>query len=186
VRPAQADFFLLGQPISADYTCADNLSGTTCEGTIAQGSALDTAMAGGKTFVVGATDGAGNPASLTVTYAVGYQANPLYDTAKLHKSGSTIPIKLQLFDHAGGNISNAELTVRAVGVRPVGSNASVAANSPGNSNPDAVFRFDPALDTTGGGYEFNLKTTGLAPGRYNLYFVVGDAAHVYATEFQVR
>jgi len=42
----------------------------------------------------------------------------------------------------------------------------------GNANPDSDFRFDPTLGTSGG-YIFNLKTTGLTTGTYNLYFTAG-------------
>ena len=51
--------------------------------------------------------------------------------------------------------------------------------------PGQNFRFDPTLGETGG-YIYNLKTTGYAPGTYRLYFTVGADSHVYTTQFQVR
>ena len=55
----------------------------------------------------------------------------------------------------------------------------------GNANPDQNFRFDPTLGSTGG-YIFNLKTGGYAPGTYKLDFTVGGEAHVYTVQFQIR
>ena len=40
----------------------------------------------------------------------------------------------------------------------------------GNANPDFDSRYDAALE----GYIFNLKTTGLTTGTYNLNFTVGS------------
>ncbi|HEX8352464.1 MAG TPA: pectinesterase family protein, partial [Pyrinomonadaceae bacterium] len=49
VRPEEGGFYALGQSVPADYACADNLSGNaTCGGTVAGGSALDTATVGAK------------------------------------------------------------------------------------------------------------------------------------------
>jgi len=55
----------------------------------------------------------------------------------------------------------------------------------GTANPNRGFRFDPTLGETGG-YIYNLKTTGFAPGTYRLYFTVGTDPYVYTTQFQVR
>ena len=57
----------------------------------------------------------------------------------------------------------------------------------GNANPDGNFRFDPSLGGSGG-YQFNLKTTGLATGTYALaWTATGDpAVHRSEVLFQVR
>ena len=69
--PADAGSFILGQQVAASYACTDGLSGVdTCAGPVASGSNIDTASVGQKTFVVNATDKAGNPASLSVSYSV--------------------------------------------------------------------------------------------------------------------
>ena len=69
--PANAGSFILGQQVAASYACTDGLSGVdTCAGPVASGSNIDTASVGQKTFVVNATDKAGNPASLSVSYSV--------------------------------------------------------------------------------------------------------------------
>jgi hypothetical protein len=51
----------------------------------------------------------------------------------------------------------------------------------GNANPDFDFRYDAAL----AGYIFNLKTTGLGTGTYQLCFTVGGCA-VLSAAFEVR
>jgi hypothetical protein len=59
------------------------------------------------------------------------------------------------------------------------------AEDSGNSNPNNDFRFDPTLGS-GGGYIFNLKTTGLATGSYTLNFTVGTDSTLYTAPFQVK
>jgi pectin methylesterase-like acyl-CoA thioesterase len=186
VRPAEGGFYKVGESVLADFACSDNLSGNaTCEGTVAGASPLDTATVGAKTFTVNTSDEAGNQVSKTINYTVGFALAPLYEEEKVNKAGSTVPVKLQLLDNAGANLSSADTVVRAVGVSLVSSDTYGPVAAPGNSNPDNVFRFDPTLGETGG-YIYNLKTTGYAPGTYRLYFTVGADTHVYTTQFQVR
>ena len=57
--------------VLADYSCDDDDSGiATCEGTVQDGAAIDTATAGEKFFVVMATDIAGNIHRVEVRYTV--------------------------------------------------------------------------------------------------------------------
>ena len=51
-----------------------------------------------------------------------------------------------------------------------------------NANPDFEFRFHASL----AGYIFNLKTTGLATGTYELNFTAGSDPTVYSAPFAVR
>ena len=186
LRPAEGAFYLLGEPVLADFACNDNLSGNaTCVGTVEAASPVDTATAGPKTFNVNTTDEAGNQASQTINYAVGFRLGSLYEVDKANKAGSTIPVKLQLLDNAGANVSSADKVVHALGVSLVSTEAYGPIADAGNANPGQNFRFDPTLGETGG-YVFNLKTTGYAPGTYRLYFTVGADPHVYTTQFQVR
>ena len=186
VRPAEGGFYKVGESVPANFACSDNLSGNaSCVGTVASASPLDTATAGAKTFTVSTSDMAGNQSTLTVNYTVGFALARLYDENKENKSGSTVPLKLQLLDHAGANLSSAGRVIHAVGVGLASANTYGPPNAPGNSNPDQNFRFDPTLGATGG-YIYNLKTTGYAPGTYRLYFTVGADPHLYTTQFRVR
>ena len=109
----------------------------------------------------------------------------LYDPTRAHRSGSTIPIKLQLCD-ASGNLSSPNIVLIALNVQLVSSAAPGVVEDSGNANPDSNFRYDASLGGTGG-YIFNLSTRGLATGTYNLNFkVVGSDPTIYTAPFQVR
>jgi hypothetical protein len=63
----------LGSQVLADYACADEPNGSgmdSCEGSVADGAAVDTASLGQKTFTVNASDHAGNTESKSVSYTV--------------------------------------------------------------------------------------------------------------------
>jgi hypothetical protein len=72
VAPVDGATYHRGDVVPASYTCADQGGSglATCNGTVPTGSPIDTSTLGTKTFTVNATDGAGNPASQTVTYTV--------------------------------------------------------------------------------------------------------------------
>jgi hypothetical protein len=108
----------------------------------------------------------------------------LYDPAKLHKSGSTIPVKLQLCDGAS-NISAAGIVLHATGVQKVGDVGSGTPEDSGNANPDSDFRYDATLGDTGG-YIFNLSTKGLVSGTYLLNFTVEGDSTNYSIEFRIK
>ena len=114
-----------------------------------------------------------------------YSVCLLYDATKAVRSGATIPIKLELCDGSGNDLSSASITVHAVSVVQTSSSITGAVEDSGGANPDNDFRFDSTLGSTGG-YIFNLKTTGLATGTYNLNFTVTGDSFVYAAPFQVK
>src|SRR5688572_29422757 len=102
--------YLLNQAVASNYGCSDSGSGvSSCVGPVANGSNIYTASADAKTFSVNATDHVGNTSSQSVSYSVGYGFVALYDQTKVHKSGSTIPIKIQIVDANGVNQSSASL-----------------------------------------------------------------------------
>jgi Ca2+-binding RTX toxin-like protein len=71
--PASGASYSLNQPVIANYSCQDEAGGSglkSCQGTVANGSPIDTASTGSKTFTVTATDNAGNQNSVTRTYSV--------------------------------------------------------------------------------------------------------------------
>lgn len=106
------------------------------------------------TFVVSALNGsAAGAATLTSTYDV----ERLPPDAVM-PAGATIPIKVQLLDASGANVSSPNTTVTLVDVDP----------SPPTPINDS-FRYDEALGGSGGGYQYNLRTRGWEPGTYTLY-----------------
>jgi hypothetical protein len=177
----------LNQSVAASFTCQDGGAGVaTCNGTAPNGGNIDTSSAGSKSFSVSATDNAGNVASpQSVAYTVGYGFVVLFDQTKAAKSGSVVPIKVQLVDALGHNVSSVAIVVHAVSLTQIATSASESVNDAGSSNPDANFRFDSSLGA-GGGYIFNLKTTGLATGTYRLGFAVDAAPGIYFVQFAVR
>jgi probable HAF family extracellular repeat protein len=69
--PAANATYQLNASVGASYACVDSGSGVaSCQGTVANGSPINTSSTGTKSFTVTATDNAGNPATLTVTYTV--------------------------------------------------------------------------------------------------------------------
>jgi hypothetical protein len=137
---------------------------------------------GTKTFTVQATDAVLNQASRTVSYDVAYNVCLLYDPTKVKKAGSTVPIKLQACDAAGANLSRPDIAVVATSVLMVSTNTSGVPDDAGNANPDGNFRYDASLP----GYIFNLKTTGLAAGTWELRFRIAGDPTEHGAGFQVR
>ncbi len=69
--PANGVIYTQGAVVNADYACADNESGlASCDGTVANGAAIDTSSAGAHTFTVTATDNEGNPYTVVSAYSV--------------------------------------------------------------------------------------------------------------------
>lgn len=174
-----ATSYPLGQTVNAAYGCSDGGSGVaTCAGTVANGAPIDTGSIGAKTFAVNGTDNVGNTSSSSVAYSVRYNLCFSYDTSKPANSGSTIPVKVSLCDANGHNLSSPSVTLTVVGVSPIPSR--------GNANPGGQFRYDATLGQ-GGGYIFNLNTTGYPAGNHTLNFAVsGDPVTVYQAPFVIR
>ncbi|MEO5841949.1 MAG: S8 family serine peptidase, partial [Acidimicrobiales bacterium] len=70
--PVNGATFHVGDTVHADFSCNDTGGSglATCSGTVTNGSPINTATVGSRSFTVNATDGAGNPASRTHTYTV--------------------------------------------------------------------------------------------------------------------
>ncbi|HEV2763985.1 MAG TPA: PxKF domain-containing protein, partial [Pyrinomonadaceae bacterium] len=113
--------------------------------------------------------------------AARYGVRALYDETKTHKSGSTVPVKLQLTDASGANVSSPSLAVTALGTTRVSTNAAETPEDAGNSNPDFNFRYDAGLV----GYVYNLKTKGYAPGTYVLTFRVAGDPTAHTVQFRI-
>ena len=121
-----------------------------------------------------------SPSSDTATLSVSFNICLLYDPTKAVKSGATYPIKIQLCDVNGNNVSSAGTVVQAVNIQQVSTSAFGDVLSSGNSNEDNNFRFDNGM------YIFNLKTTGLSTGVYKLFFTAGSDPVLHSVEFQVK
>jgi hypothetical protein len=116
--PMDGATYTLGQVVNANYGCQDETGGSgisSCIGTAANGSPIDTSSVGDKSFTVNAVDHAGNPASSTQNYTVGYNfgdgagfAGPVNSPPMVNtgKAGRTYPVRWQLKDANGNYISS--------------------------------------------------------------------------------
>jgi hypothetical protein len=173
--PAGATY-LLNESVTADFACADGGSGVaTCDGTVSDGSGVDTASVGEKPFAVMATDAVGNSASQNVNFTVTYNICGLYDPTKEYKANATIAIKLRLCDANGVNVSEERIVVHAEFVTP-------PATLDSRANPDNNFKYDPGLQ----GYIYRLSSKGYSPGVYTLYFTVAADPATHSVEFVIR
>lgn len=179
---APSGTYTIGQAVNAAYACADLVGVIDCIGDAPNGGAVNTAAAGTHTFTVNARDAAGNSSFAASTYQVTYAVCVLFDQSKARKSGSTLPVKLQLCDEARNNYSSATRVVTATGLTLVSNAASFVVEDSGNANPDGNFRYDAAL----AGYIFNLSTKGLGAGTYALHFTVQGDPATHSVTFQVR
>lgn len=164
--------YLLNESVAASYSATDGGSGVASViGTVPSGSSIDTASVGIKRFSVNAADNVGNVAApQSVSYKVGYKVVNLTPTPPVgFRSGSVIPIKVQLYDANGVNVSSSSIIVTALG-----------GSSVGNANPDGNFRYED------GHYVYNLSTKGLAAGSYSLIFQAGADPDPHAVPFQVK
>lgn len=109
----------------------------------------------------------------------------LYDATKVHKKGSTVPVKIQLCDANNTNMSSASIMLTAQGVTQTSTAISGPVQDSGNANPDNNFRFEETLGVSGG-YIYNLSTKTLQTGSYTLSFTVGTNPTVYTVPFQVQ
>ena len=177
-RPA-VKTYTVNQSVLAAFSCAaGGGSGiASCTGTAANGAAIDTASAGTRTFTVNALDLADNAASQSVTYQVSYGVQVLYDETQAYRIGTPVPIKLQIVDVVGANLSSAGTVVTALAVTRKSDGAPVA--FPGAGSP---FAFDSTLS----GYVYNLGTTGYAAGTYLLSFSAAGDPVAHTVQFKVK
>ena len=119
-----------------------------------------------------------------LTQNVQYSICAQYDQTRSVHGGATFPIKIQLCDVDGNDVSASSITVHAIAVIAV-SGTSGPPEDAGNANPDDDFRFKQGFGPTGG-YIFNLSTDGLATGTYALQFSVSGDAVLHTVMFGVK
>jgi uncharacterized protein len=163
--------------------------GTAVVGTVANGVATASYTLPGGTLpqaltITGSFSGGilTLPSTDTGTLNVTYGICLLYDPTKAVKSGATYPIRIQLCELDGTNASSPDITVTAVGVSLTSTSVMGDVLPTGDANPDNNFRYEAALS----GYIYNLKTTGLATGVYNLYFMVEGDPLQHVVQFRVK
>jgi len=159
---------ILKASVASSFSCSDGTappaSGVaSCVGTVANGSNINTATVGPKTFSVTATDVAGNTATVTNNYTVIY-AMTLQPLKTPANQGSAVPIQWALKDAVGSSVSSLAtlLKMESVFNGPVPAGGCVA-----SAAGTKELLYSPATGATGGsnfrlvtgGYQFNWDTT---------------------------
>jgi hypothetical protein len=121
-----------------------------------------------------------NAVDRTGGLTVVYGTRLLFDNTRPVK-GAVLPIKLELTDVNGTDLSSAGTTVQAVSLQ-ASDGTTQTLSSRGNANTNGYFRYDAAL----GGYIFNLDTSRLAADTYTLFYNVGNDPTLYSLTFVVR
>ena len=150
--PADGAQYGRGSAVLADYACVDDVGGSgiaTCAGTVADGAAIDTATLGSESFTVNATDGAGNAATLTVSYDVVDVTDPTSSITTpsdggIYVRGSTVLADYACADDVGGaGVASCVGTVAdgaAIDTASLGAKsfAVVATDNAGNTSTTTV------------------------------------------------
>jgi hypothetical protein len=173
--------YIVNQPIASNYGCADGGSGVaTCAGPVANGSNIDTASVGTKTFTVNAADNVANPSSQSVNYDVTYRICLQYDPNQA-TNGRAKNISLQLCDYNNANVSMVSIQVTATAV----DGDPAKAKPLGALNPGNLFLYGPG-SAPGASYLYVLDTQGLGVGSHVLSFKVQGDPIVHSAPFTLK
>jgi hypothetical protein len=179
--PADGAEYLLNQPVSADFSCADGLSGVaTCTGTAAHGAAVDTATAGTRHFTIEASDVADNGGNRTVAYAVRYDFLGFPTSAVPANPGRTIPVKWRLFDAGRSPIARPGAVLSLA-------SSPVACAAPAAAGPAEPATGDLQVDAATGFYRFLWRTERVWEGCRVLELRLDDGSTHRATfDFTIK
>jgi hypothetical protein len=193
-RPAHGAAYTLNEQVAAAFSCADADSGlASCVGTVADGARIDTATVGEKTFVVVATDAAGNTRREERRYTVVYAATgtclfgpghsiliPIdADGGSRFWPGLPVPARFRVCDAGGRPISTPGVVTGFRLVQTIKDGVVVAADQlvPSLLQP-AVFRWDPILKAWG----YAIDTRKMTRGATHVFRItLGDGS---AIDFQ--
>lgn len=169
--PQDGAIYTLNQSVLADFSANDTLSGIVSQdSTLPNGSPIDTAIPGQKSFSVAATDKAGNTIRQSIIYYVRYDfpgfLNPLNKDS--YKKNSAIPVKFQLKDALGNYVANAVANLYLIDVN----GQKTAATAKGSSNSGNLFRYDLVENQ----YIFNLDTKPMAAGNWQFSVELDDGS----------
>ncbi|MBI1787348.1 MAG: hypothetical protein HYR60_07335, partial [Acidobacteria bacterium] len=143
--PANGASFARNAVVNASFACTDAASGiATCSGTVANGAGIDTSTLGAKTFLVAATDKAGNPATLSYSYTVIDVTAPVITaSAGAYVSGTwtnqNVVVTFACTDEPGG--SGVASVTPPVTVSTQGANQSVTGTCTDNAGNSASATF---------------------------------------------
>lgn len=194
--PESGANYVLGQAITAAYSCTDAGSGlASCSGAVASGASLDTAAVGPKTLTVNAADAVGNTSTASAAYTVTYASTSCLsspgrqilapirtDGTTVVKRGSTVPAKFRVCDAAGASIGTPGVVssfalVSSQAAPPNEVNAPVL-----SATPDTAFRWDPVEQL----WIFNISTDNLAVDTAYVYRITLNDGTLITFSFGVK
>jgi hypothetical protein len=178
--PSNVTFSVSGLPSGASASFSTNPAAVPGTYTLSVGTSGSTPTGTYKLIITGS--GGVQTHSTNVTLVVTYNICLLYDATMAKNSGSTFPIKIQLCDASGKNLSSSAITLQAQSVTMVGTNAPAPLDDSGDANPGFYFRYDPTLP----GYIYNLSLNGISAGTYNLNFTASGDPVLHGARFQVK
>jgi hypothetical protein len=190
--PADGGAYLLNAALAADYACVDATSGTSsCAGPVADGANFNTGSIGAHNFLVNAIDNAGNPASATNSYSVGYASagtclgspghqilQPINaDNSSVVKKGSTVPAKFRVCDANGQSIGTPGVVTSFLLIQVINGTVSTYPNEdPVSTTPDTAFRWSSSDQQ----WIFNVNTKNLTANRTYKYAIgLNDGSFIY-------
>jgi hypothetical protein len=152
---------------------------TSCSGTVANGSALDTSSVGTKSFSVTAIDAVGNKTPVTNTFTVGYVSagicagdlghqilQPINaDGSSVWKQGRTVPAKFRVCNANGISIGTAGVVSSFALAQILNGTTADVDESVTSTSSDTSFRWDPSAQQ----WIFNISTTNLSAGNTYVY-----------------
>jgi len=109
----------------------------------------------------------------------------LSDQTKATRLGSTIPLKFQLFNDVGTNVSSPDLVVELVDLVWISPDAPGSVVDVESGPVESNFRYDSTVGDTGG-YICNFNTRGLPSGTYNIILNVNGDPTPFKLQFQIR
>jgi hypothetical protein len=196
--PGSGASYTFGQAVAASYGCTDGGSGLgPCNGTVINGSNIDTASVGTKTFTVTAADAVLNASTLTSTYYVKYAASGMCngdaghvirqpinaDGTSVFKQGSTVPAKFRVCDANGVSIGTAGVVSGFRLIQTI--NGTIVSNideAVDSTTPDSDFRWDP----TDKQWIFNMSTKKLGANKTYIYVITLNDGSTIQFQFGLK
>jgi hypothetical protein len=185
VTPANGATYTLNQAVPSNYSCTDPSGLSSCSGPVANGSNIDTASVGTKSFTVNAQDTLGSSSSATNNYS-NYSVNYSFsgflepinnpEVVNTGKAGRTYPVKWQLRD-ANSSYISALTAVTSVTYKGMACGAFTGDPTDAletSTTGGTSLRYD----STANQYIYNWKTP--SPGCYTLFLKLDSGQSFYA------
>jgi lysophospholipase L1-like esterase len=175
---------LLNGKASATVLASDGQSGLAVDPSATV--AIPTSPVGAKTVTRTATDNVGHSTTKSCTTNVVYAFSGILqpvntDGSSIFKLGSTVPIKFSLTDAGKAPVGTAVANLTVAKVTNEIDGTYVEATSTSAATTGTLFRSDP----TGQQYIFNLGTSGLSKGTWNLKVTLDDGS-TYTQRISLR